>query len=103
MEPSPGDLELGVPIKNVTAAFGSTSKHCVITNGGYDLPRAQQVIREGTSDMVSFGRPFIANPDLVFRFQNGVGLNEASPQTFYGQGPESTVGYTDYKFATTPN
>ncbi|WP_411741289.1 hypothetical protein [Pseudomonas sp. GL-RE-29] len=42
---------------------------------------------------MSFGTAFLANPDLVERFEQGVALNDADPTTFY-QGEER--GYTDY-------
>jgi N-ethylmaleimide reductase len=46
--------------------------------------------------MVAFGIPFLANPDLPYRYQNDLPLNEADQNTFYG-GDEH--GYTDYPFA----
>lgn len=100
MEPSPGDLEKGVPIQNVLSKFRAACAHPVITNGGYDKEKAQIVVGEGTADLVSFGRPFISNPDLVVRYKNNVALNDSNPQTFYGQGPESVIGYTDYQIAS---
>jgi N-ethylmaleimide reductase len=69
--------------------FGGT----YITNGGYDAERAETSLREGNADLVSFGTAFLANPDLVERFEQGVALNDADPTTFY-QGEER--GYTDY-------
>lgn len=64
-----------------------------IANGGYDAERAEKALNSGDADLVSFGTAFLANPDLVERFQRGVALNEADPTTFY-QGEEH--GYTDY-------
>jgi N-ethylmaleimide reductase len=64
-----------------------------LANGAYDLARAQQAIRSGAADMVSFGTLYIANPDLVERFRRGAALNTPDPATFYG-GDEH--GYTDY-------
>ena len=64
-----------------------------IANGGYDHARAERAIRTGNADMVSFGVPFLANPDLPERFRRGAPLNRADPATFYG-GDEH--GYTDY-------
>jgi N-ethylmaleimide reductase len=49
--------------------------------------------RMGRIDLVAFGRPFIANPDLVERIRRGAPLNEPDRTTFYGGGTE---GYTDY-------
>ncbi|HKK13174.1 MAG TPA: alkene reductase, partial [Gammaproteobacteria bacterium] len=50
---------------------------------------------EGRCDLASFGRPYIANPDLPERFRRGAPLNEWDDTTFYG-GDER--GYTDYPF-----
>jgi N-ethylmaleimide reductase len=47
----------------------------------------------GRADLVSFGAPFLANPDLPERFAEGAPLNPPNPATFYGGG---AVGYTDY-------
>lgn len=69
--------------------FGGT----YIANGGYDADRAAATIRAGEAELVSFGTPFLANPDLVERFKSGATLNEADKSTFY-QGEER--GYTDY-------
>ncbi len=66
-----------------------------MVNNGYDLARATDAIASGYADLVSFGRPFIANPDLVERFRRGAPLNEPDEATFYGGGAE---GYTDYPF-----
>lgn len=66
-----------------------------IANNGYDLARAQNAIAQGNADLVAFGVPFLANPDLVRRYQHGYALNTPDQGTFYG-GTE--VGYTDYPF-----
>ena len=67
-----------------------------IANCGYDLERGQSSIASGDSDLVAYGVPFLANPDLVKRFQNGLPLNEAEQATFSG-GDET--GNTDDRFA----
>ncbi|WP_455365975.1 alkene reductase [Kaarinaea lacus] len=67
-----------------------------IANNGYDKARAEKALTKGDADMVAFGIPFLANPDLVYRFQNNIALNQADQDTFYG-GNEH--GYTDYPFA----
>lgn len=54
---------------------------------------AQAVLDEDLADAVVIGRPFLANPDLVDRWQTGATTNEPNPDTFYGGGAE---GYTDY-------
>jgi len=66
-----------------------------MANNGYDKTRAQTALSNGDSDLVAFGIPFLANPDLVERYKNDLPLNEANQATFYG-GDET--GYTDYPF-----
>lgn len=63
-----------------------------MVNNGYDLPLAQQALADG-ADLVAFGRPYIANPDLVARLRRGGPFNKPDKMTFYGGGAE---GYTDY-------
>ena len=64
-----------------------------IANGGYTRERAQAALDAGAADLVAFGRPFIANPDLVERLRLNAPLNEPDRTTFYSGGAE---GYTDY-------
>ena len=65
----------------------------LIVNEQYNFERATQTIQSGRADAVAFGRPFIANPDLVERFRNRLALNRTDPDTYYADGPR---GYTDY-------
>ncbi|MFN3493892.1 MAG: alkene reductase [Hydrogenophaga sp.] len=67
-----------------------------MVNNGYDLALAGQALEAG-ADLVAFGRPFIANPDLVARLKQGGPFNTPDRATFYGGG---AAGYTDY--ATLP-
>jgi N-ethylmaleimide reductase len=64
-----------------------------IVNGGYDRLRADWALASGAADLVAFGKPFIANPDLPERFRQDAPLNEPDPATFYGG---DARGYTDY-------
>jgi len=66
-----------------------------MANSGYDKTRANKSLGNGDSDLVAFGVPFLANPDLVYRYQQDLALNDANADTFYG-GTEH--GYTDYPF-----
>ncbi len=75
--------------KKLRAAFTGT----YIANSGYDKARANAVLADGQADLVAFGVPFIANPDLPERFAKDASLNAADVSTFYG-GNEK--GYTDY-------
>jgi N-ethylmaleimide reductase len=68
----------------------------VILNGGLDRASADRALEEGRADLVSFGRPFIANPDLVRRLAEGLPQAPPNAATFYTPGPE---GYTDYPAA----
>jgi N-ethylmaleimide reductase len=64
-----------------------------MANGSYDKARGQAAIASGDADMVSFGKLFLANPDLVQRFKTDAELNAPDPATFYGG---DAKGYTDY-------
>ncbi len=66
-----------------------------IANNGYDFLRAEEALKDGTTDLVAFGVPFLANPDLVRRYREKLPLNTANPATFYGGGE---TGYIDYPF-----
>jgi N-ethylmaleimide reductase len=70
---------------------------CYMANNGYDKARAEAALAENAADMVSFGKPFLANPDLVARYRQGAELNTPDPETFYG-GNEK--GYIDYPTLT---
>ncbi len=65
----------------------------LIANKGYDLQRAEAVLREGTADLVSFAALFIANPDLPERLRRGGPFNPPDRKSFYGG---TAKGYTDY-------
>ncbi|WP_229841274.1 oxidoreductase [Streptomyces brasiliensis] len=64
-----------------------------MTNGEFTRETAEEALTAGKADLVAFGRPFIANPDLPERFRLGAPLNEGDHDTFYG-GDER--GYIDY-------
>ena len=72
-------------------------KGLYIANNGYDLALALEARRCNLADLVSFGRLYIANPDLVERLRIGASLNVPDRATFFGGG---AVGYTDYAFVT---
>ncbi len=62
-------------------------------NNGYDRAMALAAVAEGRADVIAFGRPFIANPDLGLRLREGAALQAIDPATLYGGGAR---GYTDY-------
>ncbi len=77
----------------VSPAIRKVFKQPLILNQDYTLARAQEEVASGHADGVAFGRPFLANPDLVERLRLDAPLNEADSGTFYTQGVE---GYLDY-------
>jgi N-ethylmaleimide reductase len=68
-------------------------KSTYIANNGYDLKLALEARHSNRADLISFGRAYIANPDLVERLQTGAVLNVPDCSTFFGGGAR---GYTDY-------
>jgi 2,4-dienoyl-CoA reductase-like NADH-dependent reductase (Old Yellow Enzyme family) len=73
----------------IRKAFGGP----FILNSDYTLELGQATLDSGAADAISFGRPFIANPDLPARFRNGLPLARGDSATFYSRGAE---GYVDY-------
>ncbi len=78
----------------VEASIRRKFKNTIILSGGYTLASAEEVINMGIADLVSFGRPFINNPDLVTRFHKNLPLNiTLDASTLYAS---DAKGYTDY-------
>jgi N-ethylmaleimide reductase len=67
-----------------------------MVNNGYDRATAIDAVESGRADLVAFGKPFIANPDLVKRLEKNLPLNAGDQATFYGGGAK---GYIDYPLA----
>ncbi|WP_394538933.1 alkene reductase [Lysobacter enzymogenes] len=65
----------------------------LIYSGKYTKARAEDALTRGWADLIGFGRPFIANPDLPYRLQHDVPLSEGDRSRYFGGGAE---GYTDY-------
>jgi N-ethylmaleimide reductase len=65
----------------------------IIVAGKYDKVRAEWVLAKGYADLVAFGRPFVANPDLPRRLAKGLPLAAFDPYTLFGGGE---AGYSDY-------
>lgn len=86
---------MGTPEVSATlkAAIRANFKGAYILSGGYDLARANADLDAKRGDLVAFGRPFIANPDLVQKLQTGAELTAPDFSTFYTPGEK---GYTDY-------
>ena len=79
--------------ESMKATFRSTFKKTLVLSGGYDASRAESDLAAGKGDLIAFGRPFLANPDLVARCKTGAALNAPDFSTFYTPGAK---GYTDY-------
>ncbi|SLN43825.1 N-ethylmaleimide reductase [Roseivivax jejudonensis] len=87
----PRDLPEGADLRALKDRLGTTW----MANNGYDRDMAIDRVERGDADLVAFGVPFIANPDLPKRLARNTALNGADKDTFYGGGRE---GYTDYPF-----
>lgn len=65
-------------------------------SGGFTRELGIEAVEQGDADLISYGRLFLANPDLVLRFKLNAPLNRYVRATFYTHDP--VVGYTDYPF-----
>jgi N-ethylmaleimide reductase len=92
VEPAAGDPVAAGVLPDLKF-FRKVWRRALMGNKGYDLARANAVIRDGTADLVSFATLFLANPDLPERFRRGGPFNPPERKTFYGG---SAAGYTDY-------
>ncbi len=70
-----------------------------MANNGYDLALAVEARKRNLADLISFGRLYIANPDLVERLRIGAPVNTPNGSTFFGGG---AAGYTDYPTLISP-
>jgi N-ethylmaleimide reductase len=73
--------------------FRPIYKGTLIANVNMHRERGNRLIAEGLADLIAFGRPYIANPDLVQRFATGAPLAEVDWETVYASGSH---GYSDY-------
>lgn len=69
----------------------------LIYAGRYNAHTAEQAINDGLADMIGFGRPFIANPDLPERLKHGYPLAEHDPTTLFGDGEKGLTDYPTYQ------
>jgi 2,4-dienoyl-CoA reductase-like NADH-dependent reductase (Old Yellow Enzyme family) len=81
-----GDDRIGLDVRRIF-------KGAYILNEGLTRESAELAIERGEADAAAFGRPFIANPDLVERFRRGAPLNAVNPETIYA---DDEIGYNDY-------
>ena len=95
-EPHPGSTFGEPSAAPVSPAMRLHYRGKIVLNSDYDGVSAQARLDEGVADAIAFGRPFIANPDLVARLRSGTPVALPDPKTFYSRGLE---GYTDYPLA----
>jgi|AntRauMinimDraft_4_1070384.scaffolds.fasta_scaffold01821_2 N-ethylmaleimide reductase len=94
-EQMPGMAENAEDSAEILTELRNKWKGFYLVNGGFDFEQGQKAVQSGYADAVSYGRPFISNPDLPLRFKKGLALNEQDMSTFYGGDHR---GYTDYPF-----
>jgi N-ethylmaleimide reductase len=82
-----------IPTEPVSPAMRPLYSGKILLNSDYDGPSARERMAEGIADAISFGRPFISNPDLVERLALGAPLSPGDVDTFYSGG---AAGYVDY-------
>ncbi|MEM9018795.1 MAG: alkene reductase [Verrucomicrobiota bacterium] len=88
-----GFHELGDPM--TLDDFREVYSGTLIGNCGYDKESAEAAVAGGHGDLIAIGRPYISNPDLVERWENGWPLNdEADVADWYT--PAGAEGYTDF-------
>ena len=82
-----------VPTEPVSPAMRPLYSGRILLNSDYDGPSARERLAEGVADGISFGRPFISNPDLVHRLAVAAPLSPGDVSTFYSG---DAKGYVDY-------
>jgi N-ethylmaleimide reductase len=81
------------PEQRITPLLRKAFQGTLIVNGGYDAQTGEAALSRGEADLVAYGVPFVANPDLPERFRREAQLNPPDASTFF-TGEEK--GYTDY-------
>lgn len=76
-------------IKTIRETFSNT----LILNNQYTAERAEKDLQSGLADLIAFGAPFIANPDLVERLSTGAELAQSDPSTYFAGGEKGFVDY----------
>ncbi len=86
-----GAPEVPTSVKNkIKKAFGGN----IIASGGFNAQKAEEALVADKGDLIAFGRPFISNPDLVYKMQNNIPLTAPDFSTLYTPGEK---GYIDYE------
>jgi len=82
--------------RNLLKSIRTLFNGVLIANGGYTLQMAMEKLEKGEADLISFGTPFISNPDLPYRLKHQLPLTGPNAELFYTPGEK---GYTDYPVA----
>lgn len=82
--------------KKMMRRWRDAYRGCFMASGGYTKELGMKALADNDADLVSYGRLFISNPDLVNRFKTDTDLNRYVRATFYTHDP--IIGYTDYPF-----
>jgi N-ethylmaleimide reductase len=94
------DTDPAASVLNTAKHYRRLYKGTYMVNRGFGKASADEVIENNIADLVSFGEPFISNPDLVKRFELNAALQSADRNTFYSTGEK---GYTDYPLLESEN
>jgi N-ethylmaleimide reductase len=92
-EPHQPTMQGAIPTAPVSPAMRPLYSGAILLNSDYDGPSARARMAEGVADGISFGRPFISNPDLVHRIAVEAPLAPGDVATYYAG---ATEGYVDY-------
>jgi N-ethylmaleimide reductase len=93
IEPLGGRMGFVPPEERLGPDLRRIFKRTFMLNGGYDLQSGNEAIARGEADLIAFGVPFLANPDLPERLRQNAPLNEPDMATFYAG---EAKGYIDY-------
>ena len=100
-EPGPDGTFGKTDVPKLSPAIRKAFNGVLIVNSDYTtVEEAQAELDSGNADAITFGRTFIANPDLPERLRTGAPLAKDDAKTWYSQGPE---GYIDYPALETAN
>ncbi|MGS2726241.1 alkene reductase [Psychroserpens sp. BH13MA-6] len=96
-EPFTDVSDIPYAVTEIAKHFRPLYNGTLMINSGFDQEKGNKVIEEGHADLVSYGKLYISNPDLVERFENHLELADWDKDTFYTTGAK---GYTDYPKAS---
>jgi hypothetical protein len=82
-EPIAGKAAVPADVPRALPVLRNIFEGALIANGGYDAQSGNAAVARGETDLVAFGVPFLANPDLPLRYLKRAPLNTPNPATFY--------------------